>query len=773
MTNPIDVERRFQDLLLLLSLPSSPRQRLAAIAAFLTNLVDHLHLFEPYALDLAQRVPEIVRHFRADGSSPDDLQSMYTVFARVSEVFPVEGAPAGYAETLGVLRDSAALQYAFVGMLAEALALYGLALPETMEELGEGPPLDRLCHALNVAKARKHASAPHLSRLLDAWNAKLLSPPNYTIIPVIERSFTSNEGLSVGRLRGMTVELFGEAKNGCDDIRADVSILENDRGEFFSPAISAARSLIRETHPSLAKRYVAGRVQFEDQNALHEGHSANLGIALLLYCEILRHMNQRTSFRLSSRASFTGNVSESGAILPIESSGLNLKVEAVFFSWVDFLVVPKQQALATEDIVEALHNKFPSRDLVVIGMGSVRDGFFDRRLTEAKDIGAFRHTARITWRKRWSLGALVGFIALAVIVARLLYGPIDRNPVDFESHGTTLRIKNRYNENIKTIEVGAKRGIATFSDVDGDGYNEVIWAKSDSGDGERFTSICCESFRKDSILWFFDLLKDNIDSGRTQTMGSNACMLSYLFSGDYEGTGRPVVISVSTTSFAKRLVFKLDGGTGRELGSYVHVGAIEGISPIDLDGDGIKELLAYGSNGSSSLASIVILDPRFIGGWSPPGPNDTTRASRPGLERAYILIPKTMLAESLRYDSKYSMVASLVSDIKGGSFTVCVHDVHAQVGNAVASIYPTFDLDLQLLSVETGDDYDILAKKMFDQGRFPFNPLTSYLTSELKRNIRYWDGECWQYQPVMNRHYLDALSKSGLPTPKGQSPLRK
>ncbi len=81
MPTPFETEGRFQDLLLTLSYLSSSRQQLAAIHEFLASLGCQFQAAEPYVLDIAQRLPGILRQLQPEGLSTQSLRgALYKAF---------------------------------------------------------------------------------------------------------------------------------------------------------------------------------------------------------------------------------------------------------------------------------------------------------------------------------------------------------------------------------------------------------------------------------------------------------------------------------------------------------------------------------------------------------------------------------------------------------------------------------------------------------------------------------------------------------------------
>jgi len=127
-------------------------------------------------------------------------------------------------------------------------------------------------------------------------------------------------------------------------------------------SMKAAKAILSESNPFIVKRNFRAHISFENKQALHEGGSANLAIASLLYCSIVRIANQRVRYLVLPTASLTGNLLESGEVQPVDVNTLKQKMQAAIFSHIETLAVPKSQLQAAETFRDELVHRYPGGD---------------------------------------------------------------------------------------------------------------------------------------------------------------------------------------------------------------------------------------------------------------------------------------------------------------------------------------------------------------------------------------------------------------------------
>ena len=232
--------------------------------------------------------------------------------------------------------------------------------------------------------------------------------------------------------------------------------------------------------------------------------------------------------------------------------------------------------------------------------------------------------------------------------------------------------------------------------------------------------------------------------------------------GDFDADGKPEVFVQANHDYFPSLVLKLNAIDGVELGHYVHIGALLQMKFADLDGDGISEIVLCGVNNAYRQACLVVLDSRFIGGHSPLKGDYELAGYPPGLERAYVLIPKTVVGKVFQYETKFNTARWLVIEKDSRRFHVVIREEFVEkttfynLDGVELSYY--FNFGLAPESIGTTDVYDLMAEKLFADGRIPTLPNYEYFESH-KKTLLYWDGEAWQNHVALNKNYLEVKRK--------------
>jgi len=348
-------------------------------------------------------------------------------------------------------------------------------------------------------------------------------------------------------------------------------------------------------------------------------------------------------------------------------------------------------------------------------------------------------------------------VAMALLIARLAYGPLDKNPVKARFEGTKVWFQNADGQVIQSIAVGARtvgdatkpvHRLAAFQDVDGDGTSEAFCAIAPESPGNGGFTICCWSLRHKRYLWRTPVLDSTVFPRHPSGMNTlyNVQQISV---GDFDADGLSEVwVSAISTSFA-HLVMKLSGSSGKVLGKYTHAGHLTDMLPVDLDRDGITEIALCGMNNAYEQACVLLLDPRDMTGFGPTRGNYTPAGIRPARHRKYLLIPRTVVGEAFRNVERFNKATNVFRNDEGiWPIRVSMVDVQSidkscfQVTSAF--YYLDFDSTLTPRNMVTGNDYDVLSKQLAEQGRIPFRPDTSieyrrrYLAS-----FPSWDGKSW------------------------------
>lgn len=726
-TNPIDIEQRFQKVLLFLSQQASARQRLEVLDRFLAALHDDPRRNADYIQELAQYIPELAGSLKYTGILPDFLHNFLFRIRHFQDCLPELKSVSGLDSSLDTLEQ-----------MVDRLQTFA----------GENPDVK------SIDRKSAHKSFDNLqpTKSSDGFT---------TVVPVIEIPPIELEGAEEnGSLRQIGMRIWRKSGDDKDhlDCQAVVAAGEETSANFLDVPIQASRSLLAENHPQLKNKFLAGQVTFEAPHAVHKGCSANLALAALFYCATLEFFNLREQFYLKPNTAITGNVDAEGRVLPVDENSLARKVEAVFFSWLDCLVVPQQQTETAKTALAALLAKYPNRKLSLIGVSHLKEIFYDRRITACEKLRTLEYTTRKLWREHRAKVAVSTILILLAIIGKLWYEPLDKNPVAAEFAGESLLIKNKSGEIVDKIWVGSatvRRAKDTgydnelmglhyvaFFDVDGDSINEVFWVQWTDETTGQSGKIRCKSVREDTVRWTISL-RHTLDFPRKPDVTSDHFYPNQIAVGDFDGDGRGELFVNCTHDFFPSLVVKLEAETGKELGHYVHIGHLPSMKLVDLDNDGITEVLLCGVNNAFRKACLVVLDPRFISGHSPLTGDYVIDGYPAGQEKAYILIPETIVGKAFAEESKNNNALALVLQPASRNFYVLIRDFtvfEPPLDSKLAVLFAYFGFDLQPQGFGTSDSYDLVAEKLLREGRISRIPDFAYF-EEYKKTMLYWNGD--------------------------------
>lgn len=222
--------------------------------------------------------------------------------------------------------------------------------------------------------------------------------------------------------------------------------------------------------------------------------------------------------------------------------------------------------------------------------------------------------------------------------------------------------------------------------------------------------------------------------------------------GDFDKNGSIEVVAVASHHpYYPMAIIRFDARTGVVLDEYWHSGVSGNVTAIDLDRDDIDELIFPGTNNGFNQASLLVLDPRMMRGHAPAPAAYTPIGVPDGREKYYILLPQTDLCR-----------AGLVKR-NGVSYTRITGDSLLQVDTwELQEVTPCpgmiyyFDSKMRCVRVDANDYFVKAHQQMEEKGKLS-NKLDERYYEELRKGVRYWDGQKFVSYPTMNKLYLNLV----------------
>lgn len=771
MPDPIQVERDFQELMEYFDSIPSIRRRHQLFFDFLSSLEGEFRKYESYILQLLDDLPEFSNHLSWSGIDPEDIEGNLSMLEKIQSEINLSEKSDHYSDIKRNLHEVCLLLQVCLGNIEIADAylqkLTGVSLSgpstsmQTPKERNQPINLlhEKLAAELKQNQKRSIKQIKSLQRLFKETSA-LIECKNWNILVPVAEKYGERQGKNsgYGRLRSMTVELYGEAESNLNDeliwtthiYGAEVPSL----GQTKTP-INASRKLFEllgfeRTDGS----YYRGGVRFEISAAIHNGNSANAAIAALWYSILFKATGQRERYRIHSNIAITGDIDESGNVQPVDEKSIHLKAKAAFFSWASILVIPASQRTLFEDEINRLKERYPQRFLEVISVNRLAEIFYDRRLAEHTVQGRIPYMIR-RLKNDYSKYVLIPLIiVLLLIVARLVYGPIDKNPQTFSYQGSSLIVENQNGVEVKRLEVGSQTAslyshpnmigkfpLALITDITGDGFNEVIYGKRNRTDEAREVSdVTAYSVKGDSILWKFPLML-NYDFPR-QSINTEQEMLIREMGLVQTEHGPKIVVNANSYFYFQTIVYLIDAKTGSLESEYLHIGQLLDMILQDITEDGVDEVIVSGINNAHWMASLAVLDVENLHGYSPLTRDYKPAEMNKAEELYYLLFPKTPVGSYTNPVMKYNEGQRVNYDVIHETIRIQLEEgrVVFREEEGEANLLVTMDKNLKPIGVGTSDVYDIVARQLYEEGEIRKIPDFDYFES-YKDSILYWTGE--------------------------------
>ncbi len=275
-----------------------------------------------------------------------------------------------------------------------------------------------------------------------------------------------------------------------------------------------------------------------------------------------------------------------------------------------------------------------------------------------------------------------------------------------------------------------------FKDVLGDSDPEVLFAPVQND--EHDSGLLCCLDKRGRLLWAYE-------TGRTIVTGLKPFVREYVIRGfdvadiDRDGRMEIVIISHYTHDFPTQVSLLDD--EGKIESEYWNSGQLSDLIFLDLDGDGIEEILLIGQNNEYEKGCLVVLDPREIRGASHQETSDyAIEGMWPGTEKYYILFPWTDLDEV----SKPGIAVNVIEVMGGQSLNLTI---------APSMVSFELDFSMRLISPRLSHGTEILHRQAILEGRLSTPLNKAECLRKLASGLLWWDGDRWVSSPAQNKSW--------------------
>lgn len=768
MPDPIRIEEAFQETTEAIETAQSFRYILSRFFAFIALIEGEYIKYQSYLHQLLSELPIFTLPVTWSGIDPEKLRSDANLLEKISSEIETDS----YDEVIQRLREISFLQFICVcepekadqvfEKMTGALLLIGKSGNFKGTTCSNLSCVQQTIRDFSESSELSQSSQKTVDRLLKDILRMLSRDENTMLIPVVEENSSNtvqNHQYRFGRLRKITLRESGESSARDSIIRHYPVVGAEPVSNLENPAITSwGRKKAEEKNPVLKNRFYNTRLHFEINSAGHLGESASMAVSAMWYTFLLEKGDLRGRYTLAGDAAMTGDVNENGVILPVDPDGFERKTEAVFFSWANLFAVPAVQLQEFDRCLKKLKLSYPDRNLTLIGIENLDGIFYDRRLSDYILESRFKHTLKKFKKEKFKVVGIPVIVILLLVIARLMHGPIDRNPVEIEYSGSSMILKNSVGSVVKTIEsdpstvsyqeISFQKGIFPLSqliDINGDGINDLIYVNRADYDRNDVPMLKAYSIQNDSLLWE-KILTFNYDYPRQSAQFESAIRVNEIGVLRNNGTPKLIVNAVSRMYFYS-IMFGIDLLTGEVEKEYIHPGRIDDIIITDFVGDGSDEILFSGVNNAYWNGFFSSMNYDSMNGYASAATIDyTPNIPEKAKEEMYMLFPKTLVANFFKPVYKYNNARRINFDPTNDLVLVIVQEGQQRFINNEIPIQLIFyiDNDFRVNGIGTYDSYDIFVRDLYEKSEIPFLPNYDYFES-LQDSIQYWNGEQFVY----------------------------
>jgi len=774
------IERRFRALRASVLRTVSARHRMFLIDHFLGEINADFRKYRSYIIELSAELPAFNHPLSYTGMNPGDVAQAACRIDELLLTVPELHEYPGFEAYALRLNQMLVMLFWFTGDIDNVVKyLHKQPIPGDTDYHRNLLKRQGFAELLRVIHQHKdcRAEGHRFLKGLEADLQKIYEPEESSVlIPVAETHVAEGSSVVYGRLRrlystvrrstgkadkaskrisgkqGIAVDSTTQGNaSGSEAAYESASVVKDQFRRLFNIAgveethwppddvvLQAYRNTLVRHAPELSEVRFSGELSYELNIPLHEGRSSNAAVAALLLQGAQQAGGARRQFSLEPSVCITGEIDAEGQVLPVSADTIRQKAEAFFFSWSDALVVPMAQEPLFRSVLQGFAMEYPNRRYVLLGLTRIDDLYFDRRLTRLRELNPATQLLKKAWKRKFETVGTSVIILLLLIIASLVYGPLDQNPVRGEISGDYLELYNKYNQKLSRFHLGDDFGFHMtlnqmansffhLIDINGDGINELIYFKQDGVIKDVVPELVAWSVRGDSLIWSNELRHNLEFSNRFGQFGK--LYYGNHLTSTFDVTGDLVILaSINEYRYFPSLLQKINPQSGEIVSYYYHPGHIRSLSLMDIDGDGIAEVLIGGVNNAKNAAFMAILDIDSIAGHSPLTDLYYLEGKDPANERVYLVMPPTSMFEFGTTFAPYNSLALVLPSGIDSTIKVTLMDtILLEESNFIYGLLDIeMDLNLNVLGVYTHDVWDRIIHGYYRNGLIDALPDADY-----------------------------------------------
>lgn len=228
---------------------------------------------------------------------------------------------------------------------------------------------------------------------------------------------SSKVGYSSGTIQTLTCKTAKKADSGEGSVSFEniTDLDDTDLKNTISIIGRVSNFTIRQISGKSAKAGIKRNIGFENIKGIYKGSSLGLGGAVISVCNYFGFMNSRKRYKVSNAAAFTGTIEGDGKIVRINTESIKDKIEAAFFSWIKYCVVPKENYNEAVATYERLKKHYPNKNLEIISAETVKEVFKHSGIIKTETLNSYQYSRLAIERNKIKSATIMIMLLIALV----------------------------------------------------------------------------------------------------------------------------------------------------------------------------------------------------------------------------------------------------------------------------------------------------------------------------------------------------------------------
>lgn len=179
-----------------------------------------------------------------------------------------------------------------------------------------------------------------------------------------------------------------------------------------------------DTDPSRFKHKI--HLRFYDLKSIYTGSSFGAGVSILIPASMLNFNKTRKKYSINASAAFTGSLDSDGKLIRLPHEVVSPKIEAACFSWIRYLIVPKDNLAEVNNVLSPLLKKYPRKEITIIPVENITELLSYPEIIKIEEDSVFKHSYNVLKRHQYATYSMIS-IFLILLTSIIVWNAIPRN----------------------------------------------------------------------------------------------------------------------------------------------------------------------------------------------------------------------------------------------------------------------------------------------------------------------------------------------------------